>query len=147
MKILIIVLSVLMIVGLADDKKIQPIAENSKIIERNEVKDLIVNIRTLDQAIAKKNMDDNKDIILLDVRTVEEYKEVHIPNSILVTLNEIDEEIMSQKVPDKQSIIYTYCRSGIRSKMAYEILYKMGYENVYNIGGINTWSYETQRGN
>lgn len=147
MDMVIIVLSALMFAGFVGGIEMQPTIENKIDVERYEVKDLKAEIRTLDQKVAKKNMDENKDIILLDVRTPEEYKELHIPKSILVTLDKIDEKVMLQKIPDKQATIYIYCRSGSRSRVAYEILYKMGYENVYNIGGINTWSYETERGN
>ncbi|HBY21614.1 MAG TPA: rhodanese-like domain-containing protein [Clostridiales bacterium] len=105
-----------------------------------------IKVRTVDQEYAKQNLEENKNIILLDVRTVEEYKEIHIPGSILIPLDEITKENMEKKIPDKQALIYIHCRSGGRSKIAYGLLRELGYTNMYDIGGINTWSYETERG-
>ncbi|MDF2891608.1 MAG: Rhodanese-related sulfurtransferase [Clostridia bacterium] len=98
----------------------------------------------LEQEEAKKNMDADKSIILLDVRTPEEYAEVHIPGSILIPLDTIQKEAMN-KLPDKDATIYVYCRSGNRSASASKILVDLGYKNIYNIGGIATWPYETKK--
>lgn len=94
---------------------------------------------------AKKRLDTEKGIILLDVRTKEEYIEKHIPKSILIPLNTLASEA-SRKLPQKNAEIFVYCRSGNRSKTAVRILLKQGYTNVYNLGGIVRWPYETVSG-
>lgn len=94
---------------------------------------------------AKKRLDNEKGIILLDVRTEEEYAEKHIPNSLLIPVEVIEEEAPS-KLSDKSATIFVYCRSGRRSVTASETLVKMGYTNIYNLGGINDWPYETESG-
>ncbi len=99
--------------------------------------------KSLSPSEAKKRLDTEKDIILLDVRTAEEYKEKHIPNSTLISLDALEAEA-SKKLPDKTATIFVYCRSGRRSASAYELLRKMGYSNVYDIGGIINWPYETE---
>lgn len=91
---------------------------------------------------AKKNLENNSEIILLDVRTVEEYKEIKIPGSILIPLNLLQEKIENE-IPDKNKTIYVYCRTGSRSTSAVKILNKLGYENVFNLGGIYDWPYDT----
>lgn len=101
--------------------------------------------KSLSQADAKKRMEEDKNIILLDVRTPQEYKEIHIPNSFLLPLDNVKAEAES-KLKDKDATIFVYCRSGGRSAAASGILVGLGYTNVYNIGGIMTWPYETEKG-
>lgn len=99
----------------------------------------------LDQSTAKENLDSNKDIVLVDVRTPEEFAEERIPNSILIPDYDI-EKLASEVLPDTNALIYIYCRSGRRSQAAAAALVDMGYTNVYDIGGIIDWEYETISG-
>lgn len=94
---------------------------------------------------AKKRLDSEKNIVLLDVRTKDEYEEKHIPGSLLIPVDVIEKEAAS-KLTDKNADIFVYCRSGRRSVTASEALVKMGYRNVYNLGGIIDWPYETVKG-
>lgn len=95
---------------------------------------------------AKKRMDTEKGIILLDVRTRGEYLEKHIPKSTLIPVDVLSNEA-SRKLLDKNAEIFVYCRSGNRSAMASKILTKLGYTHIYNLGGIVRWPYETVSGN
>lgn len=92
---------------------------------------------------AKNRLDSETGIILLDVRTQEEYDEMHIPNSLLIPVDVIEKEA-PEKLTDKNTTIFVYCRSGRRSVTASEALIKMGYTKVYNLGGIIDWPYETE---
>ncbi len=92
---------------------------------------------------AKERLDSDEEVILLDVRTKEEYDTVHIKNSVLIPLDEL-EAIAPEVIKDKATPIFVYCRSGNRSITASEILVKLGYTNVYNLGGINDWPYEVE---
>lgn len=92
---------------------------------------------------AKKRLGSEKGIILLDVRTREEYDEKHIPNSLLIPVDVIEKEA-PEKLTNKNAAIFVYCRSGRRSVTASEALVKMGYTKVYNLGGIIDWPYETE---
>lgn len=94
-------------------------------------------VKKLSQADAKNMLDENKEIILLDVRTPQEHREVHIPNSILLPLDTIKQEA-EKKLENKDATIFVYCRSGGRSATASNILASLGYNNIYNIGGIMT---------
>lgn len=104
-----------------------------------------VNKLRIDPAEAKKRLELEKGIILLDVRTNEEYLENHIPKSTLLPLLVLAKEA-SKKLPDQQATIFVYCRSGNRSKAAVRMLVKQGYTNVLNLGGINRWPYKTVSG-
>ena len=79
----------------------------------------------------------NGNIVLLDVRSPQEYKEGHLNDSILVPNYEIREK--AEKIlPDKSVTIIAYCQSGSRSKKAVKILKQLGYEQVYSLkGGLN----------
>jgi len=105
----------------------------------------IAQYRKISPDEAKKQLDADNTIILLDVRTEAEYKKKHIPNSILLPVDRIA-ELAPEKLPDKQARIFVYCRSGNRSKTASQKLIEMGYQNVYDFGGIIDWPYETKSG-
>jgi len=95
---------------------------------------------------AKKRLDTEKGIVLLDVRTRDEYMEKHIPKSTLIPVDILQNEA-NKKLPDKNAEIFVYCRGGNRSAMATKILSKLGYTNIHNLGGIVSWPYETVSGN
>lgn len=95
---------------------------------------------------AKEIMDSESDYIILDVRTVEEYTEKHIPGAVLIPDYEIREK--AEKIlTDKNQLLLVYCRSGRRSKNAAEDLVDLGYTNIMEFGGIIDWPYETVSGN
>ena len=84
-----------------------------------------------------------KNAKLLDVRTPAEYRRGHIPGSVNVPLQSIDE--IEYLVDNKEDPLFLYCHSGARSSMAAEELADMGYQNVYNIGGIAAYSGKVER--
>ncbi|MCX8027510.1 MAG: rhodanese-like domain-containing protein [Thermodesulfovibrionales bacterium] len=75
---------------------------------------------------------------LLDVRQPNEYKQSHIPGSILIPLSELPDRISEL---DNQIPVITYCRSGKRSYAAAVFLKDSGFLDVYSIkGGMNSWN-------
>ena len=78
------------------------------------------------------------DAILLDVRTLQEYREGHIPGSQNLPLQQLDK--VEEVTENKDTVLYVYCRSGARSRQAVSLLQAMGYTNVRNIGGIAAYS-------
>ncbi len=89
---------------------------------------------------AKIMMEDSS-VIILDVRTPEEYKEGHIEGAILIPDYEIL-ETAEKILTDKNQTILVYCRSGNRSRKAANNLLYLGYQNVYDFGGIIDWPFE-----
>ncbi len=75
-------------------------------------------------------------LLLLDVRTAEEFEQGHIPGAVLLPYDEIEGVF---KESDKDKPIVVYCRSGRRSALALETLRGMGYRNVSDFGGIVNW--------
>lgn len=76
----------------------------------------------------------------LDVRTVAEYSEGHIPGSI--NLNVLDESFasMADSVLQRSTPVALYCRSGKRSKKAAKILADKGYEVIELDKGFQAWT-------
>lgn len=81
--------------------------------------------------------------LLLDVRTPEEYRQGHIPDSRNVSLQSLDN--VRSIVGDKDTPLFVYCLSGSRSRQAVNLLGSMGYTNVRNIGGIANYKGKVVR--
>lgn len=75
-----------------------------------------------------------KDAVLLDVRTIEEYKDGHVENSVNIPVEQIIK--IKSVAPNTNAHIFVYCHSGARATNAVHSLKKMGYTNVINSGGI-----------
>ncbi len=75
--------------------------------------------------------------IIVDVRTKEEYQKSHIKKSINIPFDEIDDDITL----DRNKTILVYCKSGKRSRIAYETLIKLGYHTI-NLGAYEDISLE-----
>ena len=91
-----------------------------------------------------KEMMDTQEVIILDVREQDEYDSVHIPRAVLLPVGTINEDTAAEVIPEKDSTVLVYCRSGNRSKTASSKLAELGYTNIYEFGGINPWLYETE---
>lgn len=84
----------------------------------------------------KEMCDNNPNIILLDVRSPQEFSEGHLINAINIPTYEIYTKA-TKILKDKEAIIIAYCTVGIRSENAIKILKKLGYKNLYHLeGGI-----------
>ena len=91
-----------------------------------------------------KIMNENKDYVIVDVRTPDEYKEGHIPNAINIP-NETINETVYNKLKDKNQLILIYCRSGSRSRQAAYKMQKLGYTNLVDFGGIINWKGKIEK--
>ncbi len=83
----------------------------------------------------------SQEVVVVDVRTREEYDGGHIENAVLVPNESIGSE-MPDALPDKEATLLVYCRSGRRSKDAAQKLLALGYQSVYDFGGVIDWPYE-----
>lgn len=92
-------------------------------------------------SMAKAQTTFSEDIVLVDVRTKEEFEAGHIPNAINVPLDDILNENI-ETLEDKNQTYYIYCRSGNRSKQASEKLASLGYNAIIEIGGIIDYTGE-----
>lgn len=93
---------------------------------------------------AKQRIEQNDKIVILDVRTQEEFAQGHLPNAVLLPVDLIEAQSaeVAKVLPDKDAEILVYCRSGKRAHRASQALADMGYTNIEHIGGIMDWPYE-----
>ncbi len=89
--------------------------------------------KTLKDVLKEKNY------IVIDVRTKEEYDTGHVKDSLNIPYDEIEESIDL----DKSKPILVYCRSGKRSSIAYQTLLSLGYE-VFDLGAYDTVPLEKE---
>ena len=81
-------------------------------------------------------------LVILDVRTKEEFETSHLFGAINIPLDEIEESICELDVNQNDEII-VYCKMGSRSQNASILLGENGFSRVYNmIGGIDFWVEE-----
>ena len=76
--------------------------------------------------------------ILIDVREQWEYDIVHFPDSELIPMSELSEQLGKL---NQDSEIVVICHHGIRSRAAGIYLEKHGFKKVINLkGGIDAWA-------
>lgn len=100
----------------------------------------VIEYRKITPQEAKARIDSGDEVIIVDVRTEDEFKSGYIPNAILIP-NESIGKTRPVLLPDLDAEILIYCRSGNRSAQAANKLIAMGYTKVYDFGGINDWPY------
>lgn len=88
-----------------------------------------------------KDMIEKNNIVLIDVRTSNEYDLMHIKNAINIPVNEIEQKILQV---EQTHPLMIYCSSGARSKTAIQILNNLGYNNIYiwEYGALATFPYK-----
>lgn len=88
-------------------------------------------------SISIKDLLKNINANIIDIRSIESYNNNHIPNAINIPFEKLI--IEPNKYLNRMNNYYLYCRSGITSKKACEILLKQGYlvTNIY--GGYEEW--------
>jgi len=97
--------------------------------------------RSISPEEAKKRMDAGEALIIVDVREPYEFDAGHIPGAINLPLGSLV-DLAKTQLPDKDALIYLYCRSGARSRSGAMLMVKEGYTNLYDLGGIINWPYE-----
>ena len=104
--------------------------------------------RSISQDDAMQMMEENTGYLIVDVRRPDEFSEGHIAGAVNVPNEAIqaaeDASELAEDLPDKEQMLFIYCRTGRRSKEASQKLADFGYRNVYEFGGINTWEGETE---
>jgi phage shock protein E len=89
------------------------------------------------QAIENKS-----DVVIVDVRTPEEYAKGHIVTSKLVPIDELQAKI-ADVIPDANATVYVYCFSGSRSAPAVQYMLSAGYKNAFHMpSGLLAWRHK-----
>jgi len=89
-----------------------------------------------------RHLEDSSELLLLDVRTKEEYEEGHLPGARNMDFLSEDFLMQVEQLPKDQAI-YIYCRSGNRSAKAADLMRKAGFRQLYDMeGGYLKWEEE-----
>ena len=116
----------------------------SRIAEAEEIDggDKVAEVKHITMAQAKEIFASEGDYVVVDVRRADEFASGHIPGAIHIA-NESIISTTPAELPDKDQVIYVYCRSGRRSKDAASKLAAMGYTHIIECGGILDWTGDT----
>jgi len=93
-------------------------------------------------ATLKKMLDDEKDVIILDVREKEQRAEgeIYADDTFAITRGNLEFKVLNL-IKDKDATIVTYCRGGSRGVLAAQTLKNLGYKHATNLkGGLKAWA-------
>ena len=97
----------------------------------------------LSQETWSKQLANDDNAVIVDVRTDAEVMEGYIPNELHMDIYNAGAFMDNAKQMDSSKNYYVYCRSGGRSAQACAILNSLGFENTYNLmGGFSEWQGE-----
>jgi rhodanese-related sulfurtransferase len=113
---------------------------NGSYAQSTQTKQLVKTINTSESAeMIKKNLK-NKNFVILDVRTPEEFTEGHLANATNIDFKATDFAAKVGKL-DKSKTYLVYCHSGHRSASAIEVMKTQSFKTLYNLdGGITQWT-------
>ena len=147
--VLILTMTAFLLAGCSDSKTKQSTVQNSETSNNTDPNSSDEAPASTEQTIlekisaaeAKEMIDSSTNLIILDVRTQDEYEEGHIEGAILIPDYEIKTKA-DEVLTDKNATILVYCRSGRRSALAAKTMSDLGYTSIYDFGGILDWPYE-----
>lgn len=109
------------------------IAENAAPAAQQKAQEMVAKAKA---AVAKVNaqavraaIDSKEKAVILDVRDPQEYADGHLPGAVGISRGTLEFAI-SGKVPDPDTKIYVYCKTGGRASLATKTLNDLGYKNA-----------------
>jgi rhodanese-related sulfurtransferase len=97
------------------------------------------NVKNISAGEAYNMINENKELVILDVRTKEEYDRGHIPGAVSIPAHQLSYRIKEMNV---QAPILVYCASGGRSPGAVRTLLRNDFTRIYHLyGGIMRWKH------
>ena len=73
-------------------------------------------------------------LVVLDVRTAEEYAAGHLPGAINISHDELETRL-AELTPYRAKDLVVYCRSGRRTRLALAVLGAHGFEHLWHLEG------------
>lgn len=93
--------------------------------------------RDLDPLAAHAELQRDRELIVLDVRTEPEYRSHRLPDSLLIPVQELEARLAEL---DKRRSYLVYCEHGVRSRGACALLSHHGFTQLTNLrGGVANW--------
>jgi phage shock protein E len=102
-------------------------------------------VMLIDSAEGKALIESDRNVLVVDVRTRDEYVEGHLVGAQHIPVE--DEALWQERVEalDPERPVIVYCRSGRRSEIAAQQLVDAGFAEVYDLGGVQEWDPEDLR--
>ena len=101
---------------------------------------ILAEVELIDSQELKQRIENSKEgLILIDVRTLEEYQSGHIKNSINIPHDQL---ILNVNVLDqyRNQPIVVFCRSGRRAQLVIETLIENKFDQIVDLqGDIQAW--------
>jgi|TARA_B110000116_G_C16699214_1_gene518932 rhodanese-related sulfurtransferase len=96
--------------------------------------------KDISQSQLQTIMKNEQQVIVLDVRTVEEFEQGHIPNAVNIPHKELEARL-AELSGAKNTQVVIYCRSGRRAEVAKQVLVKSGFNQLDHLSGdFNEWT-------
>ena len=90
-----------------------------------------------------KQLDQDNNSVVLDVRTQDEIEQGIIPNALHIDIFKGQGFIDEVQKLDKNKNYYVYCKAGSRSAQACAVMNQLGFDTTYNlVGGFSEWQGE-----
>ncbi|PKI17999.1 rhodanese-like domain-containing protein [Colwellia sp. 12G3] len=94
----------------------------------------------ISQSQLQQLMKNDSQVVVLDVRTVEEFEEGHIANAVNIPHKELEARL-AELSGAKNTQVVIYCRSGRRAEVAKQVLVKNGFNQLDHLSGdFNEWT-------
>lgn len=103
---------------------------------------LSANVTTMPQQTLLNKIASNTPLLILDVRTPEEFAAGHVPNAINIPHTEIKQQtsLIAQAQSEGKQIV-VYCRSGRRAGYVESVLQSSGIQSLHHLeGDMNAWT-------
>jgi rhodanese-related sulfurtransferase len=98
-----------------------------------------------DVTATKQLLAEEKKVLVLDVRSEEEFTEGHLPQAVRIGISEKDFVERVKKVASLDQPVLVYCGVGGRSAKAIKTLREAKFSQLHEIkGGITAWQEEKQ---
>lgn len=103
------------------------------------------NVKNVTANEANELINENKEVLILDVRNKNEFDSGHIPGALLIPASILPVRINELKKYENKPIL-VYCASGGRSPGAVQTLVKNNFTEIYHLSrGISSWPYSIKR--
>jgi Rhodanese-related sulfurtransferase len=112
--------------------------ENNPTINREEDNKITPTITSEE---LKRSYEANPRMIIIDLRTKQEYQDGHIQGAVQVDMEDLS-ALAIQGLQDKGVKIVIYSESRKKSQEGMEILESLKYENVDSLGSVHDWKYD-----
>lgn len=100
--------------------------------------------KSINNIQAQKLIRENKELLILDVRRLNEFKENRLKNAINIPVDDLEWDV--EEIEEyREKEILVYCKVGMRSSVACSILEDAGFKKLYNLrGGILDYTGEIE---